>query len=163
MSSSTAKPPSRASSPPPSAEDEVLAAARDFASADPLTAAVLEWLLDAVEDLGSRGEGEWELRVARTQVTCARRRGFAVVSRPEQMGRKRYPAALALGLDRRIPSERFAAVAHPTQSMWVHHLWFDREHGMAPLEGEDGEEVLGWLAEAWADAAPRRPRASAPS
>ncbi|WP_303325164.1 hypothetical protein [Actinomyces radicidentis] len=136
--------------------DEALAEARAFVDDDPLAAAVLGWALDAVDELGSRQDGEWELRVARTQLTFARRRGFLVVSRPERMGRLRYPVALSLGVGREIESDRFAAVAHPTRSMWMHDLWFLRDEGTAPLEGGAGEELRGWVVEAWEDAAPGR-------
>ena len=135
-------------------DDTILAEARAFVDDDPLAAAVLDWALDAVDDLGIRQDGEWELRVARTRLTFARRRGFLVVSLPERMGRRRYPVELSLGVDREIESDRFAAVAHPTKSMWMHHLWFPRDEGAAPLEGEAGEELRGWVAEAWEDAAP---------
>ena len=132
--------------------DEALAEARAFVDDDPLAAAVLGWALDAVDELGSRQDGEWELCVARTQ----RRRGFLAVSRPERMGRRRCPVALSLGVGREIESDRFAAVAHPTRSMWTHHLWFLRDEGTAPLEGGAGEELRGWVVEAWEDAAPGR-------
>ncbi|WP_169798241.1 hypothetical protein [Actinomyces radicidentis] len=38
--------------------DEALAEARAFVDDDPLAAAVLGWALDAVDELGSRQDGE---------------------------------------------------------------------------------------------------------
>lgn len=142
--------------PPTTDMSDPLRAASEFVSGSELAEAVLDWAMAAVEELGSRQAGQWELRVARTQVTFARRRGFLVLSRPALIGRRCHPVALSFGIDRRVPSDRFAAVAHPTQSMWMHHLWLSAADGMAPLEGEAGEEVRAWLAEAWDDAAPRR-------
>lgn len=90
--------------------------------------------------------GPAQVRVTKSQVTFARRRGFAFVWRPGQYVRSDVPAVLSIALPRAVTSSRIKEVVHPSGRVWVHHLelW-------APTEVDD--EVDSWLAEAYDSAA----------
>ena len=90
--------------------------------------------------------GPCELRVAKTQVGWARRRGFAYLWRPGRW--LRHPSAevvLTIDLPRRDSSARFKEVVEPRPKLFVHHLEL---HDVADID----EEVERWLQEAFAAA-----------
>ena len=89
------------------------------------------------------------VRVTKSQVSFARRRGFAYLWEPGRyLRRAAAPVVLSIALDRRLTSDRFKEVVHP--GPWMHHL-----EVLDPDEVDD--EVLGWLREAAEQAgAPRR-------
>jgi hypothetical protein len=89
--------------------------------------------------------GEHEVRVGRGQVAFRRRRGFAYLWRPGQYVKSDIPVVLSLALRHRLQSPRFKEVAHPAPTTWMHHL--ELRSG-----AELDDEVLGWLAEAYAQA-----------
>jgi hypothetical protein len=82
---------------------------------------------DAVAALESAPHGDAEprgvrVRVARSQVSFARRRGFAFVWRPGQYVRSAVPAVLSLALPERVDSPRVKEVAHPSPGVFMHHV-----------------------------------------
>lgn len=89
--------------------------------------------------------GEASTRVTKSQVAFRRRRGFAYVWRPGQYVDSAVPAVLSLALPHALTSDRFKEVAHPSAHTWMHHLEL---HETSELD----DEVLGWLAEAYASA-----------
>ncbi len=82
------------------------------------------------------------LCVTKSQVAFRRRTGFAFVWRPAQYVRSEVPAVLSIALPREISSPRFKEVAHPSPTVWMHHL------ELTDVEQLDAE-VLRWLAEAY--------------
>jgi hypothetical protein len=83
-----------------------------------------------------------EVRVAKSQVTFRRRRGFAYLWKPGRY--LRAPTAeivLSIALGRHDPSARFKEVSHPTPRHWIHHL---EVHSLDDID----EEVARWLTEA---------------
>lgn len=89
--------------------------------------------------------GEASMRVMTSQVAFRRRRGFAYVWRPGQYVASDVPAVLSIALPREISSDRFKEVVHPSANVWMHHLEL---HEASELD----VQVLGWLAEAYANA-----------
>lgn len=92
--------------------------------------------------------GPCDLRVARTQVGWARRRGFAFLWLPGRW--LRAPDAevvLTVALTRRDPSPRWKEVVQPRPGLHVHHLEL---RDAADVD----EEVAQWLREAYAAAGP---------
>lgn len=98
-------------------------------------------LYRAVED-AIAGLGPAEVRVTKSQIAFRRRTGFAYVWRPGQYLRSDVPAVLSIGLRREVVSPRFKEVAHPTRTVWMHHLEL-RDPGQVDAE------VTAWLAEAY--------------
>ena len=87
--------------------------------------------------------GACELRVARTQVGWARRRGFASLWMPGRW--LRTPSAdvvLTLASDRRIDSPRWKEVVEVGQDLFMHHL------ELRSVDDID-DEVAAWLAQAY--------------
>lgn len=86
------------------------------------------------------------VRVSRSQVAFRRHRGFAYLWRPGRY--LRHPQAevvLSLALRREVPSARWKQVAHPSPTVWMHHL------ELQVVDDLDAE-VDGWLREAAEDA-----------
>ena len=94
------------------------------------------------------------VRVSRSQVAFARRRGFAYLWAPGRyLRRPAAPVVLSIALDHRLSSERFKEVVHP--GPWMHHL------EISSVDDVD-DEVAGWLRLA-ADQAGRDGRQSSTS
>lgn len=92
---------------------------------------------DAVAALGPA-----DVRVTRSQVAFRARRGFAYLWLPGRW--LRNPAAevvLSIALDRQLDSPRIKQVAHPSPTIWMHHIEVS-----TPAAIDD--EVVGWLREA---------------
>jgi hypothetical protein len=89
--------------------------------------------------------GEAAVRVTKSQIAFRRRRGFAHLWRPDRYVRSSVPVVLALALPRDLRSPRVKAVAHPTRSLWMHHVELSDA-------AQVDEEIRGWLAEAYDDA-----------
>lgn len=89
--------------------------------------------------------GEASMTVTKSQLTFRRRRGFAYVWRPGQYVDSDVPAVLSIALPREVTSARFKEVAHPSASVWMHHIEL---HEASELD----DQVIGWLAEAYASA-----------
>jgi Domain of unknown function (DUF5655) len=99
--------------------------------------AVLRAVADAVGAIG-----EHEVRVSRSQVAFRRRRGFAYVWRPGRYVHSDVPAVLSLALPVELHDERFKQVAHPSASVWMHHL------ELASAADVD-DQVRSWLRQAF--------------
>ena len=67
---------------------------------------------------------------------------FAFVWRPGQYVSSRVPAVLSIALPFEITSDRFKEIAHPTPTVWMHHLELRDV-------SEVDEQVCGWLANAY--------------
>ena len=91
--------------------------------------------------------GDAAVAVTKSQIAFRRRRGFAFVWRPGQYVQSDVPAVLSIALPYEIASERFKAVAHPSQQVWMHHLELS-----APEQVDD--EVCEWLRDAYERADP---------
>ncbi|MGK0740612.1 DUF5655 domain-containing protein [Leucobacter sp. Z1108] len=89
--------------------------------------------------------GEASTTVTKSQVAFRRRRGFAYVWRPGQYFDSDIPAVLSIALPREVASTRFKEVAHPSTHVWMHRIEL---HKASELD----DQVLGWLAEAYASA-----------
>ena len=89
--------------------------------------------------------GEASTTVTKSQVAFRRRRGFAYVWRPGQYVNSDVPAVLTIALPHEVMSDRFKEVVHPSANVWMHHLELHEA-------GELDDQVLGWLAEAYASA-----------
>ena len=86
------------------------------------------------------------LRVARTQVGWARRRGFVFLWSPASwLGARGAPLVLTVYLPLRLESPRFKEIVEVRAALWGHHLEL-RE------AGEVDDEVLGWVRQAYAAA-----------
>lgn len=85
------------------------------------------------------------MTVTKSQVAFRRSRNFAYVWRPGQYIDSGVPAVLSIALPREIGSARVKEVAHPSATVWMHHIEL---HGPADVDAE----VLEWLAEAYAGA-----------
>lgn len=94
----------------------------------------------AVEALGEAG-----VRVTKSQIAFRRRKAFAFVWRPGQYVNNDVPAVLSIALPRRISSDRIKSVAHPTATVWMHHIELSD-----PSQVDD--EISTWLAEAYENA-----------
>lgn len=94
-----------------------------------------------------------KIKVAKTQITFAKRCGFAFVSFNPCRSAKNRPAVwvtVTFGLGYRKESPRIDVVTEPYPGRWTHHV-------MVGTPDEIDEELLGWIKEA-ADfsAAPKR-------
>ena len=91
--------------------------------------------------------GPARLRLSATQVTWARRRGFAFLWLPGRwLGARGAAAVLSVAADRRIESDRWKQVVEVRPGLWMHHL------ELADAAAVD-DEVAGWIADAYRDAA----------
>lgn len=112
--------------------------AEDFFAGSPLGLAVFRRVNDLVIGLGG-----CDLRVAKTQVGWARRRGFAVLWLPGRW--LTAPAAevvLTVYLTHPSTSSRWKQVVEVRPGLFAHHC---EVHGV----GDVDPEVEGWLAEAY--------------
>ena len=94
-----------------------------------------------------------KIKVAKTQITFAKRYGFAFVSFNPCRSAKNRPAVwvtVTFGLGYRKESPRIDVATQPYPGRWTHHV-------MVGTPDEIDEELLGWIKEA-ADfsAAPKR-------
>lgn len=89
--------------------------------------------------------GPYDVRVSRSQVAFRRRIGFAYLWRPGQYVTSDVPAVLSVALPREDASPRWKQVVHPAAHVWMHHLELR-------TPDEVDEDVVGWLAEAYAAA-----------
>jgi hypothetical protein len=89
--------------------------------------------------------GEASTTVTKSQVAFRRRRGLAYVWRPGQYVNSDVPAVLTIALPHEVISDRFKEVAHPSANVWMHHIELNEA-------SELDDQVLGWLAEAYASA-----------
>ncbi len=109
-----------------------------FFAGDALGLAVLDRV--AAEIAASGGA---QLRVARTQVGWARRRGFVFLWSPASwLGARGAPLVLTVYLPLRLESPRFKEIVEVRAALWGHHLEL-RE------TGEVDDEVLGWVRQAY--------------
>lgn len=95
-----------------------------------------------------------KMKVAKTQITFANRRGFAFASflpvrRAEE--RPKTYITVTFGLEYRVESPRIAAAAEPYPGRWTHHVLVS--HGE-----EIDEELMSWIREAAAFSANKRGR-----
>lgn len=99
---------------------------------------VYETVLDALRAVAP----DVQVRTSRSQIAFRRARGVAYLWRPGQYLRHpRTELVLSIALPHALHSQRFAEVAHPAPSTWMHHL---------DIRGVDDidDEVRTWLAEA---------------
>ena len=85
-----------------------------------------------------------KIKVAKTQITFANKRGFAFVSFNPCRKAKDRPAAwmtVTFGLGYRKGSPRIDIAAEPYLGRWTHHV-------MVGSVDEIDEELLGWIQEA---------------
>jgi hypothetical protein len=94
----------------------------------------------AVEEVGAS-----DLRVTTSQIAFRRGRGFAYVWRPGQYVNSEIPAVLSIALPRKVSSNRFKSVAHPSTRVWMHHIELSDS-------SQIDDEVRSWLAEAYESA-----------
>ncbi|WP_324650745.1 DUF5655 domain-containing protein [Georgenia sp. H159] len=99
--------------------------------------AVADVVADVVADLGPV-----EVRVSTSQIAFRRRRSFAYVWRPGTYVASDVPAVLSFALPRELSSPRFKEVAHPTPTVWMHHVEL---RDAAQVD----DEVRRWLASAY--------------
>ena len=93
-----------------------------------------------------------KIRVAKTQITFANKRGFAFVSFNPCRKAKDRPAVwmtVTFGLGYHKESPRIDAATQPYPGRWTHHVT------VGSVEEID-EELLGWIQEAAAFAADKR-------
>ena len=84
------------------------------------------------------------IKVAKTQITFAGRRGFAFVSFNPCRKAKERPAVwmtVSFGLGYRRESPRIDVATQAYPGRWTHHV-------MVGTPGEIDEELLGWIQEA---------------
>jgi hypothetical protein len=97
-----------------------------------------------------QGFGPVQIRTTVSQVAFRHKRGFAYLWLPGRW--LKNPAAevvLSLALPRRLDSERFKEIVHPTKGIWIHHLELRR---LADLN----QELAEWLQEAYVGASDSR-------
>ena len=85
-----------------------------------------------------------KIKVAKTQITFANRRGFAFVSFNPCRKAKDRPAVwmtISFGLGCRRESPRIDVATEPYPGRWTHHV-------MVGSADEIDEELLGWIQEA---------------
>jgi hypothetical protein len=121
--------------------DEVRVAERFF-EGHPQSLALFRAVWTVIEAIGPAS-----VRTSASQVTFARRRGFAWLWMPGMW--LRHPTAetvLSIALARHDSSSRFKEVAHPSRRVFMHHLELDHP---AQIDAE----VVRWLREAYVEAA----------
>ena len=92
------------------------------------------------------------IKVAKTQITFANKRGFAFVSFNPCRKAKERPETwmtVTFGLDYRKESPRIDVVTEPYPGRWTHHV-------MVGNAEEIDEELIGWIREAADFAASKR-------
>ena len=85
-----------------------------------------------------------KIKVAKTQITFAKRYGFAFVSFNPFRKAKHRPAVwmtVTFGLGYRMESPRIDVATEPYPGRWTHHV-------MVGTPDEINEELLGWIQEA---------------
>jgi hypothetical protein len=82
------------------------------------------------------------VQTTKSQIAFRHRRAFAYVWNPGRYIRSDAPAVLSIGLPRRLRSDRFKEIVHPSPSVWLHHMEL---RSAADLDAE----VAGWLREAY--------------
>ena len=85
-----------------------------------------------------------KIKVAKTQITFAKRYGFAFVSFNPCRSAKNRPAVwvtVTFGLGYRKKSPRIDVATEPYPGRWTHHV-------MVGTPDEIDEELLGWIQEA---------------
>ena len=85
-----------------------------------------------------------KIKVAKTQITFANKRGFAFVSFYPCRRAKDRPAVwmtVTFGLGYRKESPRIDVATEPYPGRWIHHV-------MVGTPDEIDEELLGWIKEA---------------
>jgi hypothetical protein len=82
------------------------------------------------------------VQTTKSQIAFRHRRAFAYVWNPVRYIRSNVPAVLSIGLPRRLHSDRFKEIVHPSPSVWLHHMEL---RSAADLDAE----VAGWLREAY--------------
>jgi hypothetical protein len=122
-------------------ERGLLREAEEFFDGSPQGRALFVAVASAVASIGDA-----EYRVTRSQIAFRRRRGFAWVWRPGRYLKTDVPAVLSIALPSEIDSVRFKSVVHPSPNVWMHHLEL-----RDTMQVDD--EVRGWLAAAYANAA----------
>ena len=83
-----------------------------------------------------------ELRVTKSQVAFRARRGFAYAWAPGRYVASHVPLVLTIALPEPLQSDRFKEVAHPSASVWMHHLELR-------LVKDVDRDVIGWLRRAY--------------
>jgi len=83
--------------------------------------------------------------VTKSEVAFRRRKGFAFVWRPGQYVRSEVPAVLSIALRREVTSDRIKSVAHPSATVWMHHIELNDPRDI-------DEQVREWLQEAYGGA-----------
>ncbi|ADD42876.1 DUF5655 domain-containing protein [Stackebrandtia nassauensis] len=91
------------------------------------------------------GIGAASVRVSKSQIAFRRGRGFAYVWRPGRYVDSQVAAVLSFPLPRHVDSSRFKEVAHPAESVWMHHIEL---RDVADVDAE----VRSWLTEAFNNA-----------
>ncbi|KQQ85442.1 MULTISPECIES: DUF5655 domain-containing protein [Micrococcaceae] len=66
--------------------------------------------------------GDVEVRASKSQVAFRRRRGFAYLWLPGMYLRSAVAVVLSLALPFESASPRFKEIAHPSPSIWMHHI-----------------------------------------
>lgn len=90
------------------------------------------------------------VRVTKTQITFANRRGFAFVSfLPVRRPQVRSCITVSFGLGYRLQSPRIDAATEPYPNRWTHHV-------QVSTVGEIDGELMVWLREAAAFSANKR-------
>lgn len=89
--------------------------------------------------------GEASVRVTKSQIAFRRRKGFLYLWRPGQYVTSDVPAVLSVVLPHEVTSPRIKQVAHPSSTVWMHHIEL---HQIEEID----DEVRGWLAEAFHNA-----------
>ena len=85
-----------------------------------------------------------KIKVAKTQISFANKRGFAFVSFNPCRRAKERPAAwmtVSFGLGYRKEAERVDVATEPYPGRWTHHV-------MVGCAAEIDEELMGWIREA---------------
>ena len=101
-------------------------------------------LYGAVEKaVGAIGEGS--ITVMKSQIAFGRRKRFAYLWRPGQYLHSDVPAVLSIALPYEVASHRIKQVAHPSATVWMHHLEL---HHVDELD----DEVRAWLVDAFNNA-----------
>lgn len=83
-----------------------------------------------------------QVRATKSQVAFRARRAFAYAWAPSRYVTSDVSVVLSIALPERLPSERFKQVAHPSPSVWMHHLELRRVEDVDP-------EVVGWILQAY--------------
>lgn len=92
--------------------------ARAFLAGDEVALGTFAWVQAQVAGLGGA-----ELRVAKTQLTWARRRGFAFMwSASRWLGTRGSPCVLSIALPALDQDQRWKQAVQVRSGLWMHHL-----------------------------------------